>query len=192
MDIFKKAKTVRLKSIRDKYLVALDDEESVCQERDGSTKNAIWTVEIVKDGKNFIRLISCYHKYLTATNVPFLPGVTGKQVLQTQPEELDSSVEWEPLRDGFQARLRTCSGTYLRPNGGIPPWRNSVTHDTPHRPRTQDKVLWDVEVVENVPVETHNNHRRTQSDCTFNRSISTLGSTPKICKKKGTRLEDFI
>ncbi|KAL0449897.1 UNVERIFIED_CONTAM: hypothetical protein Slati_1546100 [Sesamum latifolium] len=82
MDLFRKAKTVRLISHKDKYLVAEEDCLTVSQDRDGSTKNAVWTVEFV-EGKNCIRLQSCYGTYLTASSIPFLPGVTGKKVIQT-------------------------------------------------------------------------------------------------------------
>ncbi|KAF3795125.1 hypothetical protein EJ110_NYTH06040 [Nymphaea thermarum] len=147
MDLFNKAKAVRLRSHHDKYLYAEQDEESVCQDRSGASRNARWTVELVEQ-RNFIRLKSCYGRYLTASNEPFLLGVTGRKVLQTLPRRLDSSVEWEPIREGFNVKLKTHYGNFLRGNGGLPPWRNSVTHDIPHRTATQDWVLWEVDVVE--------------------------------------------
>lgn len=155
MDLFHNAKAVRLRGHHDKYLHADDDEESVSQDRDGSSKNARWIVEFVTDGNpdnntTIIRLKSCYNKYLTASNQPFLLGMTGRKVLQTLPRRLDSSVEWEPIRDGHQVKLKTRYGQFLRANGGLPPWRNSITHDIPHRTATQDWILWDVDIVEIV------------------------------------------
>ncbi|XP_030530789.1 uncharacterized protein LOC115741173 isoform X1 [Rhodamnia argentea] len=148
MEFFTKAKSVRLLGHHDKYLLADDDGESVCQDRCGSVRQAKWTVEVV-EGAGVVRLKSCYGKYLTASNVPFLLGMTGKKVLQTLPtRRLDSSLEWEPLRDGVQVRLKTRYGNFLRANGGLPPWRNSITHDIPHRTSTQDWILWDVDVLE--------------------------------------------
>ncbi|KAG7985475.1 hypothetical protein I3843_03G027100, partial [Carya illinoinensis] len=147
MELFEKAKMVRLRSRHDKYLLADDDEETVCQDRNGSVMNARWTVEVVKNA-NVLRFRSCYGKYLTASNMPFLFGMTGKKVLQTLPQRLNSSLEWEPIREGFRVRLKTPYGQYLRANGGVPPWRNSITHDIPHRTSTQDWVLWDVDVVQ--------------------------------------------
>ncbi|XP_077210148.1 uncharacterized protein LOC143845645 isoform X2 [Tasmannia lanceolata] len=147
MEFFHKAKAVRLRSHHDKYLLAEDDEESVCQDRNGSSSSTRWTVEFVKDS-NVVRLKSCYNKYLTASKVAFLLGMTGKKVLQTLPTRLDSSIEWEPIRDGFHVKLKTRYGQFLRANGGLPPWRNSVTHDIPHRTATQDWVLWEVDIVE--------------------------------------------
>ncbi|OIT32877.1 hypothetical protein A4A49_62791, partial [Nicotiana attenuata] len=148
MELFHKAKAVRLQSHHGKYLTADEDEESVTQDRNGSSKNAKWTVEFVEKTDNVIRLKSCYGKYLTASNQPFLLGMTGRKVLQTVPNRLDSSIEWEPIREGHQVKLRTRYGQFLRGNGGLPPWRNSVTHDIPHRTSTQDWILWDVHVVE--------------------------------------------
>ncbi|CAH2045043.1 unnamed protein product, partial [Thlaspi arvense] len=147
MEIFKKAETVRLRSYHDKYLLAEDDEDSVNQDRDGRSMNARWTVEIVEK-ENVIRLKSCFGKYLTASNVPMFLGMTGKKVTQTLPRRLDSSTEWEPIREGVQVRLKTRYGQYLRANGGLPPWRNSITHDIPHRTTTQDWVLWDIDILE--------------------------------------------
>ncbi|CAN8266048.1 unnamed protein product [Cochlearia groenlandica] len=147
MEIFKKAETVRLRSYHDKYLLADDDEDSVNQDRGGRSMNARWTVEIVEE-ENVIRLKSCFGKYLTASNIPMFLGMTGKKVTQTLPRRLDSSTEWEPVREGVQVRLKTRYGQYLRANGGLPPWRNSITHDIPHRTTTQDWVLWDIDILE--------------------------------------------
>ncbi|KAF3642254.1 putative pentatricopeptide repeat-containing protein, mitochondrial-like [Capsicum annuum] len=150
MDLFYKAKAVRLRSYHEKYLTAEEDEETVIQDRDGASKNATWTVEFINSPEkyNIIRLKSCYNKYLTASNQRFLLGMTGRKVLQTLPQRLDSSIEWEPIREGHQVKLRTKQGQFLRANDSIPPWRNSVTHNIPHRTSTQDWILWDVDVVE--------------------------------------------
>lgn len=148
MDQFRNAKSVRLRSNHDKYLYAEDDEESVSQDRNASSKNARWAVEFLDNAHNIIRLKSCHNKYLTASNQPFLLGATGRKVLQTIPIRLDSSIEWEPIKEGGQVKLRTRYGHFLRGNGGLPPWRNSVTHDIPQRTLTQGSILWDVDIVE--------------------------------------------
>ncbi|KAJ7953733.1 Actin cross-linking [Quillaja saponaria] len=148
MDFFHNAKAVRLRGHHDKYLHADEDEESVTQDRNGSVKNSRWVVELVPGYENIIRLKGCYGKYLTASNQPFLLGMTGRKVLQTLPSRLDSSVEWEPIREGNHVKLKTRYGHFLRANGGLPPWRNSVTHDIPHRTATQDWILWGIDVVE--------------------------------------------
>lgn len=148
MDLFQNAKTVLLKSCHDKYLAADEDEESVTQDRNGAAKSCKWTVECVENSDNIIRLKSCYNKYLTASNQPFLLGMTGRKVTQTRPVRLDSSVEWEPIRENGAVKMKTSYGQFLRANGGLPPWRNSVTHDIPHRTATQEWILWEVHVVE--------------------------------------------
>ncbi|KAG7598172.1 hypothetical protein ISN44_As06g024630 [Arabidopsis suecica] len=148
MEFFQKAKAIRMRNSHNKYLTADDDEETITQNRNGSTKNARWIVEPVRDSFHVIRLKSCYGKYLTASNERFLLGATGKKVIQLKLSRLDSSVEWEPLREGSKIKLRTRSGNFLRANGGLPPWRNSVTHDVPHLSATQDSISWDVDVVE--------------------------------------------
>ncbi|XP_051122033.1 uncharacterized protein LOC127245288 [Andrographis paniculata] len=187
MDLFQKAKAVRLKSVHDKYLTADEDEESVVQDREGTSKSAIWTVEFVENADNIIRLKSCYGKYLTASNQPFLLGMTGRKVLQTLPKRLDSSVEWEPVRQNGAVKLKTRYGQFLRANGGLPPWRNSVTHDIPHRTATQEWVLWELHVVDIVvgnqapppPTVAGSNSRKSLS---FNRQESRdsyISSPPK-------------
>lgn len=147
MELLRKANVIRLRSHHDKFLMADDDEEGVSQDRNGAMRNARWTVEIVEKS-GVIRLRSCYDKYLTASNMPFLFGMTGKKVLQTLPRRLDSSVEWEPIREGVQVKLKTRYGQYLRANTGLPPWRNHITHDIPYRSSTQDWILWDIDIVE--------------------------------------------
>ncbi|KAL9689916.1 hypothetical protein QQ045_010307 [Rhodiola kirilowii] len=156
MDLFRKAKTVRLRSYHDKYLLAHPDGESVFQDRDSKSPNAIWTVEFVPN-KKAIRLKSCLRKYLTASDDIYLLGVAGRRVTQTSPSQVAdySLFEWEPVRDGVEVKLRTATGHFLRANGGLPPIRNSVTHDTPRRSVTQEWILWDVEVVDSVNKNKH-------------------------------------
>ncbi|KZV49901.1 hypothetical protein F511_41273 [Dorcoceras hygrometricum] len=148
MDLFQNAKTVRLKSCHEKYLTAEEDEQSVTQDRNGASRYCKWTVEFVENSDNIIRLKSCFNKYLTASNQPFLLGMTGRKVIQTRPSRLDSSLEWEPIRENGAVKLKTRYGQFLRANGGLPPWRNSVTHDIPHRTATQEWILWEVHVVD--------------------------------------------
>lgn len=149
MESFNKVQAVRLRSHLDKYLVADDDNQTVRQSRNGTSRRAKWLVEFVEGKSHVVRLKSWNGMYLTATDLPFLLGMTGKKVLQTTPDHsYELKYEWEPIRDAFQVKLRTWCGTYLRANGGTPPWRNSITHDDPHTSSTQNWVLWDVEPVE--------------------------------------------
>lgn len=146
MEFFGKTKVVKLRSHMNKYLVADEDGEKVHQSRSGSGRRAAWTVEPVKNNHR-VRFKSCHGKYLTATETPFLLGMTGKMVKQTEGG-VDGKEEWEPIRDGFEVKLRSWCGKFLRGNGGTPPWRNTVTHDEPHSSATRDWVLWEVEAVE--------------------------------------------
>ncbi|XP_058193352.1 uncharacterized protein LOC131310383 [Rhododendron vialii] len=149
MELFRNAKTVRLRGKHKKYLSAKEDEKTVTQDESGFLKNACWTVEFSSESENKIRLKSCYGKYLTASNKRSLGSVAGRKVLQTA-SCLDSSVDWQLIQKGNKVKLRTRDGKFLRANGGIPPWRDSVTHDIPNRTATQDWVLWNVDVVEIV------------------------------------------
>ncbi|XP_041999080.1 uncharacterized protein LOC121748664 [Salvia splendens] len=149
IEFFNKARSVRLKSYHNKYLTADSDEEHVIQDRSGSKKSVKWEVEFVEGSEEVIRLKSCYGKYLKAEDEEYLLGVTGRRVSQSLPRKLDSSVEWEPVRDGMLVKLKTRYGNYLRANGGLPPWRNSITHDIPHR--HHGWILWEVDVVEIRP-----------------------------------------
>ncbi|KAK9052127.1 hypothetical protein SSX86_028755 [Deinandra increscens subsp. villosa] len=150
IDLLRTATVLRLRSCHGKFLRANDDKESVSQDRRGTSVNNHWTVEFVNDTPDdiiIIRLKSCYNKYLTASDHPFLFGLTGKKVIQSVPSRPDSSVEWEPIWEGKQVKLKTRYGHYLRGNGGLPPWRNSVTHDIPRRTATQDWITWQIDIV---------------------------------------------
>ncbi|KAK8616466.1 hypothetical protein V6N13_018015 [Hibiscus sabdariffa] len=148
MEIFQNASLVRLRSHHERFLVANDDQQTVGQDRDGSSVNARWTVEFPESSSIHIRLKSCHGKYLTASNMPFLIGMRGKRVLQTLPRRLTSSVEWEPVMEGVHVRFKTRYFQFLRANGKFPPWRGHITHDVTHRSITQYWCLWDVEVLE--------------------------------------------
>ncbi|KAK7295320.1 hypothetical protein RJT34_18226 [Clitoria ternatea] len=176
MEFFQKAKVVRLRSHHDKYLLADEDKENVYQDRNGYYKNAKWIVEIV-EGADLIRLVSCYGKYLTASNMPFLFGGSGKKVLQTLPTRLNSSLVWEPIREGVQVRLKTCYGQYLRANGGLPPWRNSVTHDIPKRTKTANWILWDVDLVALRPQPQNPTQTPTPPSIAHDPSFNSTSST---------------
>ncbi|XP_019183331.1 PREDICTED: uncharacterized protein LOC109178199 [Ipomoea nil] len=179
MEVFEKAKTVRLKSHHDKYLVADRNEESVIQDRrHRDSKAAKWTVEFVEGAHFVIRLKSCFGRYLTAADEQHLLGVTGRRVLQTMPKKLDSKIEWEPVREGNLVKLKTRYGNFLRANAGIPPWRNSITHDIPHRHK--DWIFWEVEVLEFRQQEPEKVPRSADADdddlTTFNLTSSTVSA----------------
>jgi len=90
------------------------------------------------------------------------------KVLQTLPEKLDSSAEWEPLSDdGVHVRFKSRYGQYLRANKGVPPWRNSITHDIPSRTVTQDWVMWTVDVLQIRVIK--DDAESTHSSSTFSR-----------------------
>ncbi|CAN6844223.1 unnamed protein product [Brassica oleracea] len=151
MEIFRDARSVRLRSsAHEKYLVADDDEESVIMGRNGSSKEARWRVELVPGSEKIIRLKSCHGGYLTASNERLMLGATGHKVVQSRRIRTgEPAGEWEPVKEGSKVKLRSRNGgNYLRANGGVPPWRNTVTHDTPNRTATQSWVVWDVDVVE--------------------------------------------
>lgn len=165
MDLLIKTGAVKLRSHLEKFLVGDDDNETVRQSRNGSSQRAIWVVELCSDNREAVRFKNLSSGlYLTASDSQFLLGMTGKRVLQLSIFD-PTRVEWEPISDGFQLKFRsTKEGKYLRANGGTPPWRNSVTHDSPLTGGTTSWILWDVEPV-------------LLSDLgSFNDALSTLSS----------------
>lgn len=166
MEYFEGAKAVKLKSVHHaKCLWADDDRHSVAQKREKEGKQdmtIIWKVEHVPE-RNTIRLKSRYDLYLMASDYHFLLGATGKKVMQSFASKADSSCEWEPISDGEFVKLKTKNETFLRANGGLPPWRNSVTHDVPVLANTRDSIFWDVEIVERRVQEPHVISQRLQA-----------------------------
>lgn len=72
-----------------------------------------------------------------------------KKVIQTSPENMeDVRIEWEPLRYGFQVKLRGYGGKFLSASGGTLRWSNRVTHDSPYSATTHNWILWNVEPVD--------------------------------------------
>lgn len=117
-----------------------------------------------------IRLQSQNGLYLKASERRFLLGATGRKVTQEAIlSRVDASCEWEAASevindiagcstaggvgdgDGRSRFVKLRSkryGTFLRANGGLPPYRNTVTHDVPWLGITQDSIIWEVEVVD--------------------------------------------
>ncbi|KFK41412.1 hypothetical protein AALP_AA2G127700 [Arabis alpina] len=177
MELFIKGTAIRLRSCHEKYIFAVDDEKSVRQSSDGTSRQSIWTVEMVPRKPNLIRLKSCYGKYLTASESSYLMGMTGERVIQTPPfRQAEHESDWEPIRDDLPVKLMSWNGKYLRGNGGAPPWKNSVTHDRePYTSATKKWILWSVEVVEN-PEKVAFADRFSSPASSFKSSVSE-GST---------------
>jgi len=146
MEFFRDAYSVRLLAHTGKYLWASDDRKSVAQRKGNNTYGVVWRVELVPE-KNAIRLKSVYDLFLYASDYAFLLGATGKKVQQSFASKADSALEWEPVSAGTYVKLRTKGDKFLRANGGVPPYRNSITHDVPVLASNQNVVLWEVEVV---------------------------------------------
>lgn len=149
MEFFQRAKVFRLKSSnQSKYLIADQDGDTVKQTRDNSSTYTRWSFEPVEGKNNVIRIRSCNSwKYLAASEEHFLLGMTGKRVAQRP--WLGPTVEWEPINEGPYIKLKSHTGTFLRANRGLPPWRNTITHDLPgHWTASESMILWIVDIVE--------------------------------------------
>jgi hypothetical protein len=148
-------RVVRLKGCRGKYLCAKDN-RLVSQERNGEGNLAtIWIVEKVTGSHNVIRLKSINNLYLTALEEAFLLGERGNKVQQSYSSKADSAVEWHPIHvtGENQIKLRTMRGTYLRANPGLPPYKNSVTHDSTKKAVSLNSFLWEVEIAVDMIVD---------------------------------------
>ncbi|KAL5721696.1 hypothetical protein ACHQM5_005309 [Ranunculus cassubicifolius] len=140
MEFFNNAKTVRLKAHNGKYLLARDDGETVRQDRDGSGSRACWGVEF-DTSKSYVLLKSCFGRYLTASEEQDLHGFIVTQSLGSGDE-----IYWKPLKDGSKVYFKAYVGFYLRANGGIPPWKNTVSHAETET--VTEQFQWVVEVLQ--------------------------------------------
>lgn len=153
MEFFTKSSTVILRSHTEKHLSASSDHFTIQQSRH-PTRYAFWRVEPVQNNPTLIRLKNHQtQKYLTASTSPYLlGGMSGKRVIQSFPHSPSPSTHWKPVRDGFQIKLCSADGTFLRANSGSSPWRNSVTHDNKGGSicggMMKGWLLWDVVKVE--------------------------------------------
>nr|XP_043615694.1 uncharacterized protein LOC122587579 [Erigeron canadensis] len=187
MEQFPNRSIIRLKSFKDKYLFAENDEESVSQSRDGSTRNSRWIVEVVDE--DCISLKSCFGKYLTASNKPSIPGMRARFLKVTQTRlgnkypndhmtiiddslitgKWNSALQWVPLMSEVypEVRLKTHYGNYLQSNKGPPPLGNMVTHDLPRKEGPMNKrISWQVELVE-APSDIFRESETFKSRVTF-------------------------
>ncbi|KAL2898445.1 Laminin subunit beta-4 [Bienertia sinuspersici] len=182
MEILQRAKVFRLKcSHHSKYLTADEDEERIKQDRDKSSNRARWYYELVEGKTNVIRLRNCWsYRYLSASENPFLLGMTGKKVVQTIIQ--GSALEWEPVKEGPYIKLKSHTGTYLRANPKVPPWRNSVTHvESDHWTATDNMILWIIDIVEidyqsTKSMEEVKEHNESMHSDSFNKLKSALAS----------------
>ncbi|KAI3903101.1 hypothetical protein MKW92_007487 [Papaver armeniacum] len=175
MEFFRKAKAVRLRSHLDKYLVSDENKENIRQSRrQKSSSKSKWFVEFVEDNSQAIHLKNIYGNYLTASDKPFLLGMTGKKVLQAESKnKFDLSIQWFPIRDGFQVKLKSFEGKFLRANGATPPWRNTVTTDIiSDNSATKDWVLFDIETVDDDGNDLGSNFSDLQSQLSSLSSFS--------------------
>lgn len=154
-----KSKALKLRSHLDKYLIANDDNRSVCVKRNCITRRSTWIVEPTPNEEGGTVRLKSYASglYLAASGSPSPLGMTGKRVVQSplyedEDEDEDKGLifEWEPIREGFQIKLKARGprGKFLRANSGPPPWNNSVTHDAPANGATKFWTLWEVVTTE--------------------------------------------
>lgn len=146
---------MRLKGAHGKYLWAAHDHYGVCQEYEGKNLQASWRVERPEEGSKSktLRLKSCFNAYLTASDaryggIAFL-SFAGKRATQMRSENVESTSTflWEPVLERGHLKLKSCYGTFLRANAGVPPWNSCVSHDLPKNQSHHEWLYWEVEKV---------------------------------------------
>ncbi|KAI5316959.1 hypothetical protein L3X38_036666 [Prunus dulcis] len=137
MEFFNTTKAVKLRSHLDKYLVADDNQESVRQSRNGASRKARWTVELVDNKSHVVRLKSCHGLYLASADHPFLLGMTGRKVLQAEADKsMGFKFEWETNATAFSSSCgrgaaSTCAPTVSRRHGGTPSLTTTLPRPLP-------------------------------------------------------------
>ncbi|XBJ26513.1 hypothetical protein VPH35_003915 [Triticum aestivum] len=148
MELFKDARSVRLRSHLGTYLCALDG-VAVSHGHRRNSRGTVWAVELA--GDDYVRLQGHRGLYLGATELP--ADVLGRGrgtraccgVVQGSPScPNDNAFLWSPLREGEHLALSGPYGRLLRARFGRTPQDNSVTVDLDADP---EESSWVVEVV---------------------------------------------
>ncbi|XP_065008971.1 uncharacterized protein LOC135639124 [Musa acuminata AAA Group] len=150
MEFFEGAMTVRLQSCHGTYLVVDEHWHRVMLRSDRFCDGARWTVVIVTDasGQRRLRLRSFYGRYLaphpTDDSIFF-----GRKVML---DDLGPGVNWEPLRENSDVRLRCVFNQFLRADSVNLTWREPVTVDYRSILGIRRRFLWRVEAIGVAPV----------------------------------------
>ncbi|KAF2550433.1 hypothetical protein F2Q68_00035245 [Brassica cretica] len=177
MELFSKANAVKLLGHHGMFLFADDDLKTIRQSPKGYSRLAIWTVETIVGEPKLIRLRSCHGTYLTASSKPFLLGMTGEKVTQTQSPNnpMDCQTQWEPMGDGVSVKLKSWCGKWMRANGGTPPWRKSVTHDEPPTSKTKNWLRWYVITIDGFDLENMSDGYKSALSSPISPHLPSLG-----------------
>ncbi|XP_044445320.1 uncharacterized protein [Triticum aestivum] len=148
MELFKDARSVRLRSHLGTYLCALDG-VAVSHGHRRNSRGTVWAVELA--GDDYVRLQGHRGLYLGATELP--ADVLGRGrgtraccgvVLGSPSCPNDNAFLWSPLREGEHLALSGPYGRLLRARFGHTAQDNAVTVDLDADP---EESSWVVEVV---------------------------------------------
>ncbi|CAL9093412.1 unnamed protein product [Musa textilis] len=136
MEFLEGVATVQLQSCHETYLVVDEDSHRVTLRSDRFSDGAWWTVVITNvDGQQRLRLKSFYGRYLA-------PHPTDASVIYGRKVFLDNlglDVNWEPVREGIDVRLKCHFDQFLRADSDSLRWCESGT--VPGRSEDSDRAF---------------------------------------------------